>query len=40
MTLTDAAAERLRRLYASGQEGKLLRIGVSTKGLLRACPTT
>ena len=32
MTLSDAAAERLRRLYASGQEGKLLRISVSTKG--------
>lgn len=32
MTLTDAAAERLRRLYSSGQEGKLLRIGVNTKG--------
>jgi iron-sulfur cluster assembly protein len=35
MTLTDAAAERLRKLYASGgggQAGKLLRIGVSTKG--------
>ena len=32
MQLTDAAAERLRALYASGGEGKLLRIGVSTKG--------
>ncbi len=32
MTLTEAAAERLRRLYASGQAGKLLRIGVNTKG--------
>lgn len=32
MTLTEAAAERLRRLYASGQQGKLLRIGVKTKG--------
>jgi iron-sulfur cluster assembly protein len=32
MTLTDAAAERLRALYAKGQEGKLLRIGVGTKG--------
>lgn len=36
MTLTDAAAERLARLYAkgdaSGQAGKLLRIGVKTKG--------
>jgi iron-sulfur cluster assembly protein len=32
MTLTEAAAERLRRLYAGGQAGKLLRIGVNTKG--------
>jgi iron-sulfur cluster assembly protein len=32
MTLTDAAAERLRALYLKGQEGKLLRIGVGTKG--------
>ena len=32
MTLTDAAAERLRALYAKGQEGKTLRIGVGTKG--------
>jgi iron-sulfur cluster assembly protein len=32
MTLSDAAAERLRRLYASGQQGKLLRISVNTKG--------
>ncbi len=32
MTLTDAAAERLRALYAKGQEGRTLRIGVSTKG--------
>ena len=32
MSLTDAAAERLRRLYATGQEGKLLRIGVKAKG--------
>ena len=32
MVLTDAAAERLRALYASGQEGRTLRIGVSTKG--------
>jgi iron-sulfur cluster assembly protein len=32
MTLTDAAAERLRALYAKGQENKLLRIGVKTKG--------
>jgi iron-sulfur cluster assembly protein len=32
MTLTEAAAERLRKLYASGEQGKLLRIGVKTKG--------
>jgi iron-sulfur cluster assembly protein len=32
MTLSDAAAERLRRLYASGEHGKLLRISVNTKG--------
>ena len=32
MTLSDAAAERLRRLYATGQQGKLLRISVNTKG--------
>lgn len=32
MSLTDAAAERLRRLYAQGQEGRLLRISVNTKG--------
>jgi iron-sulfur cluster assembly protein len=36
MTLTDAAAERLAQLYAkgraNGQEGRLLRIGVKTKG--------
>jgi iron-sulfur cluster assembly protein len=32
MTLTQAAAERLRALYAKGHEGKLLRIGVGTKG--------
>ena len=32
MTLTDAAAERLSRLYAKGEAGKLLRIGVKTKG--------
>ena len=31
MSLSDAAAERLRALYAKG-EGKLLRIAVSTKG--------
>ena len=32
MTLTDAAADRLRLLYAKGEQGKLLRIGVKTKG--------
>ena len=32
MTLTEAAAERLRRLYETGEQGKLLRIGVKTKG--------
>ena len=32
MRLTEAAAERLRKLYAGGQEGMLLRIGVGTKG--------
>jgi len=32
MALTEAAAERLRALYAKGREGMMLRIGVSTKG--------
>jgi iron-sulfur cluster assembly protein len=32
MQLSDAAAARLAHLYANGQEGKLLRITVSTKG--------
>jgi iron-sulfur cluster assembly protein len=32
MTLTDTAAERLRGLYARGQQGMLLRISVNTKG--------
>ncbi len=32
MTLTDAAAERLRGLYGRGQQGMLLRISVNTKG--------
>ena len=32
MTLTERAADRLRQLYARGQEGKLLRIGVRAKG--------
>jgi iron-sulfur cluster assembly protein len=32
MQLTEGAAERLRALYAAGEQGKLLRIGVKTKG--------
>jgi len=32
MQLTDAAAERLRRLYANAHAGMTLRIGVKTKG--------
>jgi iron-sulfur cluster assembly protein len=32
MSLTDAAAERLRRLYEKGEQGMLLRISVNTKG--------
>ena len=32
MALSDAAAERLRALYAKGDGGKLLRVAVSTKG--------
>lgn len=32
MQLTDRAAARLQALYASGQVGMLLRIGISTKG--------
>jgi len=32
MAVTEAAAERLRALYSKGQQGKLLRIGVGTKG--------
>jgi iron-sulfur cluster assembly protein len=33
MQLSDAAAERLRKLYANTQQGaKLLRVSVSTKG--------
>ena len=32
MTMTEAAADRLRNLYAQGERGKLLRIGVKTKG--------
>lgn len=32
MNLTDAAADRLRSLYETGQQGMLLRISVNTKG--------
>ncbi|MDE1905386.1 MAG: iron-sulfur cluster assembly accessory protein [Rhodospirillales bacterium] len=32
MTLTDAAAARLRKLYEGGEKGKTLRISVGTKG--------
>jgi iron-sulfur cluster assembly protein len=32
MQVSDRAAERLQGLYAKGQQGKLLRIAVSTKG--------
>ena len=32
MQLTEGAADRLRALYAAGEEGKLLRIAVKTKG--------
>ena len=32
MSLTDTAAERLRALYAKGEAGKLLRIGVRSRG--------
>lgn len=32
MTLSDAAAERLRALYEKGEQGRLLRISVKTKG--------
>jgi iron-sulfur cluster assembly protein len=32
MALSEAAAERLRALYAAGEQGKLLRISVKTKG--------
>jgi len=32
MMVSDAAAERLRALYAKGREGMLLRISVNTKG--------
>jgi iron-sulfur cluster assembly protein len=32
MQVSDIAAERLRALYAKGEQGKLLRIAVKTKG--------
>jgi iron-sulfur cluster assembly protein len=32
MAVTEAAADRLRALYAKGREGMLLRVSVSTKG--------
>ncbi len=32
MSLSEAAADRLRALYARGEAGRLLRITVSTKG--------
>ncbi|MBW8269953.1 HesB/IscA family protein [Caldovatus aquaticus] len=32
MRLSDAAAERLRALYATGEHGRLLRVSVKTKG--------
>jgi len=32
MRLSDSAAERLRALYAKGEQGRLLRISVGTKG--------
>jgi len=32
MSLTDAAAARLEKLYAGGEQGKLLRISVNTRG--------
>jgi iron-sulfur cluster assembly protein len=32
MTLTEAAAAQLAELYATGQQGMLLRISVNTKG--------
>ncbi len=32
MAVSDVAAERLRALYSTGQESKLLRISVNTKG--------
>lgn len=32
LAVTDAAAERLRALYAGGREGMLLRVSVAAKG--------
>jgi iron-sulfur cluster assembly protein len=32
MALSEAAAERLRALYAGGEQGRLLRVSVKTKG--------
>ena len=32
MSLTEAAATRLRQLYETGERGKLLRISVNTRG--------
>ena len=32
MSLTDAAADRLRNLYAHAHEGEFLRVALSTKG--------
>jgi len=32
MQLTEGAAERLRSLYAAGEQGRMLRISVKTKG--------
>ena len=32
MTVSDGAAARLRALYEGGQEGKLLRVSIGTKG--------
>jgi iron-sulfur cluster assembly protein len=32
LSVTDAAADRLRALYANGREGMLLRVSVSAKG--------
>jgi len=32
LQLTEAAADRLRALYHSGEQGKLLRVAVGTKG--------